>query len=487
MRFMLQACGGTGRAVAPQKGTSKRAPGYGEAADNRYMYLVSSASSYPGSTYPPFVNGDSDGGEEGEDRTTRFFRLTMPPEDVMARADAITEKTRAADERKLRAEHERRKLLIQAEPGIRRALDAYSALDSDDLETVRIRGGFVRLEPPRVARPDPHHYARRADVESRPVMTRLVARHRHSLKLLLSMIYVAHLEGQPSAAWKNSHPNTPKTGSTASWLELSGLSAPVDRAMPVHVRAQRRRLTTAMGNLVANRLIGLTGSEGVAGRYSNFELLNETGSGTGYQVPGERQVRNKDAIEVPADFFRSGWHLVLSDLEIVTLLAIIDRTAELRRARRHRGIHDIGVDLKESVRWSTYGLSGEAYSSVHKLHEFDCIDMIDPMPNRRSVREPLVPLTPLAESTTDAGPASPASSERPQSDPGPFGSPEPVSEAREAYRLVYPPESVETNGYPFFRDAFTIVRDHLFNDDLGVLSRAPAKREANESASNRAQ
>ena len=432
------------------------------------------------------MSGDGDGGEEGEDRTTRLFHLTMPPEDVMARADAITEKTRAADERKLRAEHERRKLLIQAEPGIRRALDAYSELDSGDLETVRIRGGFVRLESPRVARPDPHRYSRGADVESRPVMTRLVARHRHSLKLLLSMIYVAHLEGQPSAAWKNRHPNTPKTGSTASWLEISGLWVPVDRAMPVHVRAQRRRLTTAMGNLVTNRLLGLTGMEGVAGRYSNFELLDETGSGTGYQVPGERQVRNKDAIEIPADFFRSGWHLVLSDHEIVTLLALIDRTAELRMARRHRGIHDIGVDLKESVRWSTYGLSGEAYSSVHKLHEFDCIDLIDPMPNRRSAREPLEPLAPIAGSTTaDTDPASPASSPSPQSDPGPFASPEPVSEAREAYRLVYPPESVDTNGYPFYRDAFNIVRDHLYNTD-GVWPSASAKRDATESASNSA-
>lgn len=431
-----------------------------------------------GTTYPLSVGED--------DRTTRLLHLTMPPDEVMARADAITEMARAAFERKMRAEHERRAQLIHAQPGIQRALRAYSELDSGNLETVRIRGEFVRLEPPREARPEPHHYDWPSDVESRPIMTRLVARKQHSLKLLLSMIYVAHLEDQPNASWKNRHPNTPKRGRSTSWLELSGLWVPVDRVMPKYVRAQRRRLTTPIGNLVANGLVGLIGSSGVAGMYNNFELLSETGNGAGYQVPGERQARNKDVIEIPADFFRSGWHLVLTDLEIVTLLALIDRTAELRGASRSRGIHDIGVDLKESVRWSTYGLSGEAYNSVHKLHEFDCIDLIDPMPNRRSAREPLETLAPLAESTADTGPPNPAASpQTAQSDPEPFASPEPVSEPREAYRLIYPPESAETNGHTFSRSAFNIVRDHLFNDELSWFSTSPATQDAHGNAPDR--
>ncbi len=85
-----------------------------------------------------------------------------------------------------------------------------------------------------------------------------------------------------------------------------------------------------------------------------------------------------------ADFFRHGWHLVLTDHELVTLLAIIDRTGYIRRVERSRELHDMGVDLKEAVRYTTYGLSGEAYNSIHMLARFGLINLIDPMPDRRN-------------------------------------------------------------------------------------------------------
>jgi hypothetical protein len=81
---------------------------------------------------------------------------------------------------------------------------------------------------------------------------------------------------------------------------------------------------------------------------------------------------------VPEEFFRHGWHLVLEPAEIAVLFALIDRTAHLRSAKPDPlG----GVDLKESVRWGAYGISGEAYHSIHSLEQFGLITVRDPMPH----------------------------------------------------------------------------------------------------------
>ncbi|TQC41943.1 hypothetical protein EEB14_51760 [Rhodococcus sp. WS4] len=55
----------------------------------------------------------------------------------------------------------------------------------------------------------------------------------------------------------------------------------------------------------------------------------------------------------------------------------------------------MGVDLKEAVRYTTYGLSGEAYNSIHMLARFGLITLIDPIPNRRNpTPAKLRPITP---------------------------------------------------------------------------------------------
>src|SRR5262249_10335186 len=64
--------------------------------------------------------------------------------------------------------------------------------------------------------------------------------------------------------------------------------------------------------------------------------------------------------------------------EVAVLLAVLDQT------RRHAaGSDEPWVALSLRRRWSLYGLSGEAYESVHELAEFGVIDFYDPMPNRR--------------------------------------------------------------------------------------------------------
>jgi len=375
---------------------------------------------------------------------------------------AAFDRWQKAHDTRLLAEDTRRRQLVASERSIGRALEAYEQIDTGELDSVRIRGELFRCDPPRELRADEHPYSLGEDLSSRPLLTRLVARKQHTLRMLLSLIYVAHLENGPGEPFANHHPNMPRHSNVRSWLELGGLWEPAaGRQWSTHLRAQRRKLTTSLKHLAGHNIL-VTGEDEAAGRYRQFGLLSETGSTAAYTVPGKRQARTNDVIEIPADFFRHGWHLVLDDLEIATLIAIIDRTGELRYLPRTNGVHDIGVDLKGSIRWPVYGLSGEAYSSVNKLDEFGCIDKIDPMPHRRSSRKPIQALVfgSAADEPTQAPKAHPEVEE------------EQVNEAREAYRLVYPPE---TNEHPFARDAISVVRDRLFDDSGGHMRKRVAE------------
>jgi len=210
-------------------------------------------------------------------------------------------------------------------------------------------------------------------------MTRLVERRRHSLRLMMTMLFVARMEHAPGERVANHHPNIAPKGAQESWLTLAGLNDPV----PLDKRrGVRRMFNTAIDGLEAHDLVALEGTAGQSGRYRGFTLRTEDGSGTAYAVPGEGTPR-RDAISISADFFRQGWHLVLTDHEMVTLLAIIDRTGLLRNVERSGTVRDEGVDLKKSERYATYGLSDEAYNSVHMLHRLGLITLKDPMPNRR--------------------------------------------------------------------------------------------------------
>lgn len=285
-----------------------------------------------------------------------------------------------AEERQEAHDQQRRVELDQVRrKGITRALSAYENLGNHDVLSIRIRAGFIRTSDPRRTSEAVEPYTLGSEVRSRPPMTKLVDRRRHSLRLLLTAFFVARLTTEPGKKFVNNRPNTPSSGD-ASWMTLAGLHLNVPATK---TRDRRRKFNTAIDALDRHNLVALVGEAGVAGRYRGFSLLSEDGSGTDYRVPGD-ELPSREAISVPADFFRQGWHLVLTDQEIVTYLAIIDRTGHLRMATRTDSDRDVGVDLKREVRYGTYGISDEAYSSVHQLHRFGLIELRDPMPNRRN-------------------------------------------------------------------------------------------------------
>lgn len=327
--------------------------------------------------------------------------------------------TRSATDRRAASQRQRRLELKQQQPAIEKALRAYREIDDPDTNSIRIRTEFVRTDDPRRSSMREEPYSLAADVETRPPMTKLVERRRHSLRLLLTAIFVARMTTEPGREFNNVWPNMPKRTGT-SWLTLSGLQRDV---APVQRRSRRRMFNTALDGLARHSLVALQDANGANGRYQHFSLLDEGGRGAPYRVPGV-DLPAKSAISVPADFFRQGWHLVLTDHEIVTYLAIIDRTGYLSRLDRSGEIGDLGVDLKKSVRYPTYGISDEAYTSIHLLHQFGLIEVEDPMPNRWNPR----PQYPQVTAETGEG------------DLGDDGDKEEPLE-RLPYRLIYPPRA----------------------------------------------
>ena len=286
----------------------------------------------------------------------------------------------------LRATRRRRLAeLGERKDAVKRALDAYQVMDQGQTPVIGLRAGSVRLPSPRPALPDPDDEpeedpARRArsrlarDLATRPPVTRLVHRKGNALPLLLTAIYVAHLEGTPGQAFSNGHRNVTKMAGIESWATLAGLHAS-GKSGP---RNRRVRVTRALAQLEAVGLVE-TGRERQRDRFEFFRLNREDGNQHQYTMP------SADApgiVHLPAAFFLNGWHLALEPTEIAVLLAIIDLGQRLRTGRRPDR-EQSGVALPRSVRRGTYGISGEVYEAVHELAEFSVIELNDPMPGRR--------------------------------------------------------------------------------------------------------
>jgi hypothetical protein len=168
--------------------------------------------------------------------------------------------------------------LGQRKEALERALGAYAGMDRGQAPVIGLRAGSVRLPSPRPARPDPDDEseedpARRArsrlarDLATRPPVTRLVHRKSNALPLLLTAIYVAHLEGTPGQAYSNGHRNATRTAGAESWATLAGLHAS-GKSGP---RNRRVRVTRALAQLETAGLVE-TGRERQRDRFESFRL-----------------------------------------------------------------------------------------------------------------------------------------------------------------------------------------------------------------------
>lgn len=261
---------------------------------------------------------------------------------------------------------QRRAQLDDQADAIKRATNRYEILDQGHQPEIRIRRRFIRLpEPGRPATEDDSwpptmREKLNADLYTRPPLTKLIQRPGNALQMYLSLLYVAQLEFESGTRWTNERSNTGQGG----WGELCGLRAP-----STPIKELNLRVTRALGKLADHDLVRV-GERRSRNRFDGFTLHREDKPQT-YLTPSPSESRS-----LPAAFFTAGWHLVLTDNEMATLLAIREQTGQ-HRARRDAEL--VGVALPVSVRWRFYGLAPEAFSARHELEEFGLIEQSDPM------------------------------------------------------------------------------------------------------------
>jgi hypothetical protein len=286
-------------------------------------------------------------------------------EATVAKTEKLDREAKAAivEARKVRLL--RRNQLDKRAAAIRRATDRYAILDRGDHPQIRIRRPFVRLDTGRPPQEDDSwpkavKEALKADVDSRPPLTKLIHRPSNALQVYLSLLYIAQLEFEPGVRWENERDNNGVRG----WGELCGLRAPATLNKELNLR-----VTRALAKLADNDLV-LVGEWKSRNRFDGFTLHRED-ERQAYFAPSPSESRS-----LPAAFFTAGWHLVLTSEEMATLLVVIEQTGQ-PRARRDAA--QVGVALPQSVRWRFYGLAPEAFAARHELEEFGLIDMFDPM------------------------------------------------------------------------------------------------------------
>ncbi|MBF6216338.1 hypothetical protein IU487_35710 [Nocardia puris] len=264
------------------------------------------------------------------------------------------------------ARQARRAELQKRRPAIEKALELYAQLDQGERPEIRLRTAFVWLDSPRPD-PDPevpYNDRRDEDLRTRPPMTKLIHRKTNAAALLLTAVYIAHLEHEPGHAVPNERHNTFAEHGRDPWATLAGFHDGQNR------QVRHRRIRRALEALETAGLVQ-AGEPKKTNRFARWTLLREDGSGRAYEVPGD----TAPTIAVPAWFFLQGWHLVLELTELATFLMIVHATQQLR--------HVPSVGIPSSARRQRYGITEDTYSeSVHELHDFGLIDVTDPMKDR---------------------------------------------------------------------------------------------------------
>lgn len=277
---------------------------------------------------------------------------------------------------KLAAERaDRLRALEGRQESVLRAVEAYRDLPAN-CTTVRLRAEFMALSkprelPPALGGPEPEHAPGRDtqlldDYRTRPPSTKLLMGKTHALQSYLSMIYVAHAEPQ---AGKPVRSNAINAGGTKSWAVLCGRWASTPRARRARIQRDLEKMQQA--DLVAIK------PPGVQGRYEHFTLLADDATGRTYTRP-KGKLLTSDVVTLPPAFFTCGWHLVLTPAEIAVLLMARHIERALPESR-----YEPGVAVPRSTRCAVYGISGEAYGSIHELEEFGLLTVYDTMPHRR--------------------------------------------------------------------------------------------------------
>lgn len=141
----------------------------------------------------------------------------------------------------------------------------------------------------------------------------------------------------------------------------------------VYMTAQDKRVRqihSALDSLKGAGLVELPHHARGAGKYEEFELLEESGSRAVGEDPIRYQVPKKADLtfSLPDTFVTKGWVHVLADTEIALLLMVAC------------GVHSIetgAVAIPAYHRVQHYGLGRDAFEAHHWLQRFGLLEVVD--------------------------------------------------------------------------------------------------------------
>lgn len=219
-------------------------------------------------------------------------------------------------------------------------------------------GGSDRVLPPK---------------EKRPPVTRLMSPRGAALRLHLLALADAQFRGRAGRATKNVRPLRPGSSSDVGWSDLLASEAVMKGDGKYYATAQDKRVRqihSALDALKGAGLVELPHQARGAGKYEEFELLEESAS----RVVGEDPVRYRvpkksDAtFSLPDAFVTKGWVHVLADTEVALLLMVA--------CGRH-SIDTGVVAIPAYHRVQHYGLGRDAFEAHHWLQRFGLLEVVE--------------------------------------------------------------------------------------------------------------
>ncbi|MFD7574406.1 hypothetical protein ACFV6U_28440 [Streptomyces sp. NPDC059810] len=244
---------------------------------------------------------------------------------------------------------------------------------------VRIRRSFIRLEEFGGLVEDER---KPLPKEARPLSGQMISPKGLTLKLYLLMLFAAQCEVTAGKEWADPYPIEPSSQKTDSWRGLVATIAKYDGpgVQAASVRTNKvRQIAEAMKTLEKMGL--LASATGVAGQVRKGVLLlcdngkskNAGAANIPYTVPQDAE----EFVDIPIEFFTSGWVHVLTTSEIAALLMWFDvmkfdpRTLRLDDGR----LLSYGYVLS-NTRHGWYGLGRDAYETHQPLEAFGLLSVV---------------------------------------------------------------------------------------------------------------
>lgn len=239
-----------------------------------------------------------------------------------------------------------------------------------------LRTGFVYRPTPAPAYASDRRVPKR---EHRPPATRIASSQGAALRLYLMALAENQIRLRAGASATNPLPIDGR--GSVSWIDLVASTAARSTSPGgTYLKAKDKMLRTVTGALKTledANLVHLPHATKAKGKFEQFVLLDETGSGADYELP--RKV--DDTFSLPAAFITNGWLHVLEDSEIALLLMVACG----------RGSEPFGpglVAINGETRLLHYGIARDPFTAAHRsLEQFGLLDVhqVDRWPDGRSM------------------------------------------------------------------------------------------------------